>query len=178
MRKKIFIIIPIYNEEKIIGKLHLKLKKKFKNLITILVPRHINRSEDIKQELRKLKLIVTERSSGHKPSNDCDVYIVNTYGEMSKFLRLSNVTFIGGSLVNHGGQNPLEAVRMGNYVMHGKKVNNFKEIYNFLIERYGDFILLNPSFKLNTFLLWFLPIIFTLIGIYIIFIHNKKSKQN
>ena len=105
------------------------MKKKFKNLITILVPRHINRSEDIKQELRKLKLIVTERSSGHKPSDDCDVYIVNTYGEMSKFLRLSNVTFIGGSLVNHGGQNPLEAVRMGNYVMHGKKVNNFKEIY-------------------------------------------------
>ena len=48
---------------------------------------------------------------------------------MSKFLRLSNVTFIGGSLVNHGGQNPLEAVRMGNYVMHGKKVHNFKEIY-------------------------------------------------
>ena len=105
------------------------MKKKFKNLITILVPRHINRSEDIKQELRKLKLIVTERSSGYRPSNDCDVYIVNTYGEMSKFLRLSNVTFIGGSLVNHGGQNPLEAVRMGNYVMHCKKVNNFKEIY-------------------------------------------------
>ena len=105
------------------------MKKKFKNLITILVPRHINRSEDIKQELRKLKLIVTERSSGHKPSENCDVYIVNTYGEMSKFLRLSNVTFIGGSLVNHGGQNPLEAVRMGNYVMHGRKVHNFKEIY-------------------------------------------------
>ena len=118
-----------YNEEKIIGKLHIKLKKKFKNLITILVPRHINRSEEISQELRKLKLIVTERSSGHKPSDKCDIYIVNTYGEMSKFLRLSNVTFMGGSIVNHGGQNPLEAVRMGNYVMHGKKVDNFKEIY-------------------------------------------------
>ena len=128
--KKVFCAASThYNEEKIIGKLHLKLKKKFKNLITILVPRHINRSEDIKQELRKLKLIVTERSSGHKPSENCDVYIVNTYGEMSKFLRLSNVAFLGGSLVNHGGQNPLEAVRMGNYVMHGKKVNNFKEIY-------------------------------------------------
>ena len=118
-----------YNEEKIIGKLHLELKKKFKNLITILVPRHINRSDEIKQELRKLKLIINERTNGLKPSADCDVYIVNTYGEMSKFLRLSNVTFIGGSLINHGGQNPLEAVRMGNYVMHGKKVNNFKEIY-------------------------------------------------
>ena len=118
-----------YNEEKIIGKLHLKLKKKFKNLITILVPRHINRSEEIKQELEKLKLKVSERSSGNIPTDDCDIYIVNTYGEMSKFLRLSNVTFVGGSIVNRGGQNPLEAVRMGNYVMHGKKVNNFKEIY-------------------------------------------------
>ena len=118
-----------YNEEKIIGKLHLKLKKKFKNLITILVPRHINRSEEIKQELEKLKLKVSERSSRNIPPDDCDIYIVNTYGEMSKFLRLSNVTFVGGSIVNRGGQNPLEAVRMGNYVMHGKKVNNFKEIY-------------------------------------------------
>ena len=118
-----------YNEEKIIGKLHLKLKKKFKNLITILVPRHINRSEEIKQELEKLKLKVYERSSRNIPPDDCDIYIVNTYGEMSKFLRLSNVTFVGGSIVSHGGQNPLEAVRMGNYVMHGKKVNNFKEIY-------------------------------------------------
>ena len=118
-----------YNEEKIIGKLHLELKKKFKNLITILVPRHINRLDEIKQELRKLKLIINERTNRLKPSADCDVYIVNTYGEMSKFLRLSNITFVGGSMVNHGGQNPLEAVRMGNYVMHGRKIDNFKEIY-------------------------------------------------
>ncbi len=118
-----------YNEEKIIGKLHLKLKKKFKNIITILVPRHINRSEEIKKELEKLKLKISERSSGNIPPDDCDIYIVNTYGEMSKFLRLSNVTFVGGSIVNRGGQNPLEAVRMGNYVMHGRKVHNFKEIY-------------------------------------------------
>ena len=48
---------------------------------------------------------------------------------MSKFFRISNISFIGGSLVNHGGQNPLEAVRMGNYVMHGNKIDNFKEIY-------------------------------------------------
>ena len=118
-----------YNEEKIIGKLHLELKKKFENLLTIIVPRHVNRSDEIKQELKKLKLIINERTNGLKPSADCDVYIVNTYGEMSKFLRLSNITFVGGSIVNHGGQNPLEAVRMGNYVMHGRRVSNFKEIY-------------------------------------------------
>ncbi len=118
-----------YNEEKIIGELHIELKKKFKNLITILIPRHINRSEEIIQELRKFNLKIVERSSGIKPLSNCDVYIVNTYGEMSKFLGLSKVTFVGGSMVNHGGQNPLEAVRMGNFVMHGKKIDNFKEIY-------------------------------------------------
>ena len=118
-----------YNEEKIIGKFHLDMKKKFKNLITIIIPRHINRSEEIIEELSKFNLKVAKRSIKPKPPYDCDIYIVNTYGEMSEFLKLSKVTFIGGSMVNHGGQNPLEAVRMGNYIMHGEKVNNFKEIY-------------------------------------------------
>ena len=54
---------------------------------------------------------------------------MDTYGEMSKFLKFSKITFVGGSLVNHGGQNPLEAVSLGNYIIHGKKVGNFKEIY-------------------------------------------------
>ena len=51
------------------------------------------------------------------------------------------------------------------------------EIYKFLTDRYGDFILLKPPFKLSTLALWFLPFIFLLIGIFIIFFHNKKSKQ-
>jgi len=51
------------------------------------------------------------------------------------------------------------------------------EIYKFLTERYGDFILLKPSFKLNTFLLWLLPFIFLSIGIFLIFFHDKKSKE-
>ena len=58
-----------------------------------------------------------------------------------------------------------------------KDGKNNEEIYKFLTERYGDFILLKPPFKLNTFALWFLPIIFFIIGIFIIFFHNKKSKQ-
>ena len=54
---------------------------------------------------------------------------------------------------------------------------NNEEIYKFLTDRYGDFILLKPPFKLNTFALWFLPFIFFVIGIFIVFFHNKKSKQ-
>ena len=55
--------------------------------------------------------------------------------------------------------------------------NTDEEIYNFLSERYGDFILLNPPFKINTFALWVLPFIFFTIGIFGIFWHNKKSKK-
>ena len=52
-----------------------------------------------------------------------------------------------------------------------------EEIYKFLTDRYGDFILLKPPFKINTFLLWSLPFVFLIIGIFILFVHNKKSKK-
>jgi len=58
------------------------------------------------------------------------------------------------------------------------KGDNDKKIYKFLTDRYGDFILLKPSFKINTLLLWFLPVIFLSIGIFVLFWHNKKSKKN
>ena len=61
-----------------------------------------------------------------------------------------------------------------NKIKEGKKD---KEIYNFLTDRYGDFILLKPPFKLSTFALWFLPLVFFVIGIFIVLFHNKKSKQ-
>ena len=61
-----------------------------------------------------------------------------------------------------------------NKIKDGKKN---EEIYKFLTDRYGDFILLKPSFKLNTLALWLLPFIFVLIGIFIVFSHNKKSKK-
>ena len=52
-----------------------------------------------------------------------------------------------------------------------------EEIYKFLTDRYGDFILLKPPFKMSTFLLWSLPFVFVVIGIFILFVHNKKSKK-
>ena len=61
-----------------------------------------------------------------------------------------------------------------NKIKDGKKD---EEIYKFLTDRYGDFILLKPSFKLNTLALWLLPFIFVLIGIFIVFSHNKKFKK-
>jgi len=62
-----------------------------------------------------------------------------------------------------------------NQIKSGK---NDDEIYKFLTDRYGDFILLKPAFKSNTLALWLLPFVFVLVGFFIIFFHNKKSKKN
>ena len=59
-------------------------------------------------------------------------------------------------------------------IIEGK---NDREIYKFLTDRYGDFILLKPALKLNTLALWLLPFVFVLVGIFIVFFHNKKSKK-
>ena len=101
-------------------------------MLTIIIPRHVNRSESIINDLKKFNLQVVTRSSESKISRNTDIYLVDTFGETSNFYSLSNISFIGGSIVNHGGQNPLEAARLGNYIVNGPHVNNFKEIYDYL----------------------------------------------
>ena len=132
-----------YNEELFIGKMHKELKLKYKNLLTILIPRHANRSSSITNELENIDLKIITRSSKQKISKNTDIYIADTYGETSKFYGLSNITFLGGSLVPHGGQNPLEPARMGSYILHGPNIQNFKEVYNMLSK-------LNISSKINS----------------------------
>ena len=119
-------------EEIIISKLHKDLKKSEPKLLTIIIPRHVNRSEDIINDLKKFKLNVVMHSSRPKISKNTDIYLVDTFGETSHFYNLSNISFIGGSIVNHGGQNPLEAARLGNYIINGPNIGNFTEIYDYL----------------------------------------------
>ena len=121
-----------YNEEILIGNLHKKLKKKEKKLITIIIPRHINRTNEIKGALNKLDLNCISHSSNQKIQKDTDIYLVDSYGESSRFYNLTNVSFVGGSIIKHGGQNPLEPARLGNYIVSGPNIKNFKEIYAFL----------------------------------------------
>ena len=120
------------NEEILIGKLHKKLKKREKKLITVIIPRHINRTNEILDTLNNLNLNCVIHSSNQKLQKDTDVYLVDSYGESSKFYNLTNVCFVGGSIIKHGGQNPLEPARLGNYIINGPNVKNFEEIYAFL----------------------------------------------
>jgi 3-deoxy-D-manno-octulosonic-acid transferase len=120
------------NEEIIIGKLHKNLKKVVKNLVTIIIPRHINRTNQIINDLNNLNLQCITHSSNQKLQKNTDIYLVDSYGESSSFYNLTNVCFVGGSIIKHGGQNPLEPARLGNYIINGPNVKNFKEIYTFL----------------------------------------------
>jgi 3-deoxy-D-manno-octulosonic-acid transferase len=130
---KLWCAASTHNEEEIlIGKLHKKLKKSEKKLVTIVIPRHINRTDEIINALNNLDLNCITHSSNQKLRKDTDIYLVDSYGESSKFYSLTNVCFVGGSIIKHGGQNPLEPARLGNYIINGPNVKNFKEIYAFL----------------------------------------------
>ena len=120
------------NEEILIGKLHKRLKKRERKLITTIIPRHINRTNEIIYSLNNLDLNCITHSSNQKLQKNTDIYLVDSYGESSKFYNLTNISFVGGSIIKHGGQNPLEPARLGNYIINGPNVKNFKEIYAFL----------------------------------------------
>ena len=131
-----------YNEEKFCGIVHKKLKEKYKNLLTIIIPRHIERTELIGEELEKLDLTVHRHNSKEKMHENTDIYIVNSYGQTKSIYNICRHVFLGGSLINHGGQNPLEATRYGCNILHGPNIDNFKEIYKYLNK-------LNVSVKIN-----------------------------
>ena len=70
--------------------------------------------------------------SNEKINKKIDIYIVDAYGKTKSFYYFCKNVFLGGSLIKHGGQNPLEAARYGCNVLHGPNISNFKEIYDFL----------------------------------------------
>ena len=131
--KKIWIASSTHSDEEIFcGKTHIELKKKIKNLLTILIPRHIHRAQEIKSELESLRLNVATHSSNTKNLKNIDIYIVDTFGETKQFHKVGTSVFIGGSIINRGGQNPLEAARYGARILHGPNVDNFKDVYKTL----------------------------------------------
>jgi 3-deoxy-D-manno-octulosonic-acid transferase len=138
-----------YNEEKFCGLTHLKLKKKYKNLLTIIIPRHVDRVDQIKADLNKLNLNVHLDHPKDKIKPDTDIYLVNSYGKTKSIFKICKNVFLGGSLINHGGQNPLEAARYGCCVFHGPHISNFKEIYEHLQKKRISFKVKNQNHLTN-----------------------------
>ncbi len=132
-KKKIWVASSTHkNEEIFCAQAHLEIKKRVKNLLTIIIPRHVHRVKDIISEIENLNLKTVCHSNKPKNLRNIDIYIVDTFGETNKFHKIGSSVFLGGSIIKRGGQNPLEAARYGARILHGPNTDNFKDIYKLL----------------------------------------------
>lgn len=115
-------------EEEMAARIHHSLADKHPGLLTIVVPRHAHRGDELRPELEAEELVVAQRSRGEMPEDRVQLFLGDTMGEMGLFYRLAPVVFVGKSLIGHGGQNPLEAARLGCAVVVGPHMDNFAEM--------------------------------------------------
>ena len=130
-------------EEAIIAECQQALRAMHPDLLCILVPRHPERGTEIAELLARDGETPPRRNAGTLPSTEDAFYIGDTLGEMGLYFRLGNLVFMGGSLVPHGGQNPLEAARFDNAILTGPHTGNFSAVYDMLaadagLARIGD----------------------------------------
>ena len=124
-------------EEAVVIDAHRRLKQSFPGLLTIIAPRHPERGRGVVEIATAAGLNAVARSRGLLPDRGTDVYVADTIGELGMLYRLAPIVFMGGSLVRHGGQNPIEAAKLGSAILHGPHVWNFSEIYMALDEANG-----------------------------------------
>jgi len=115
-------------EESVILEAHRKLLERFPTLLLILVPRHPERFATAREMTQKAGFSYTLRSSGEIPSGDTQVVIGDTMGELMLLYGIADLAFVGGSLVERGGHNPLEAAAHAIPVLMGPHIFNFKDI--------------------------------------------------
>lgn len=117
-------------------KTHLELKKKYKDIITIIAPRHIVRIPNIKSLCETYNLNVQILNKNDLISEDKEIILINSFGLLNNFFKFAKSVFIGKSNVKKlrfvGGQNPIDAAKLGCKIYHGPYVYNFKEIYEIL----------------------------------------------
>ncbi|MBA8903810.1 lipid IV(A) 3-deoxy-D-manno-octulosonic acid transferase [Phyllobacterium sp. T1293] len=121
-------------EEEVVAQVHHMLKVRHRDLLTIIVPRHPDRAPAIAEEIEKLGMKVALRSRGDVIKPDTDIYLGDTIGEMGLYLRLTEIAFVGRSLLAQGGQNPLEPAMLKTAILSGRNVQNFRDSYQRLIK--------------------------------------------
>ena len=119
-------------EEEVLAKAQKKLHSDDKKNLLILAPRHPERGNSIAKELVSMGLEIAIRSQNQEVHSGTEIYLADTMGELGLWYNLSNIVFLGGSIVDNGGHNPYEPCRFGTAIMHGPFVYNFQEIYDLL----------------------------------------------
>ena len=118
---------------------HRRLAATYPDLLTIIAPRHPERGREIFAATARAGLRGSQRSLGLQPDSATDIYIADTIGEMGLFYRVAPIVFLGGSLVPHGGQNPIEPAKLGAALIHGPHIHNFTEVYAALEQAGGAY---------------------------------------
>jgi 3-deoxy-D-manno-octulosonic-acid transferase len=124
-------------EEAALIETHRRLRNTFPRLLTMIAPRHPDRGPGIVQIANAAGLAARLRSLGTLPEPTDDIYVVDTVGELGLVYRVAPIVFVGGSLASHGGQNPVEPIKLGAAILHGPHVWNFAEIYSALDTAHG-----------------------------------------
>ena len=122
-------------EEMHIFAAHQQLRRSHPDLLTVVAPRHPERGEEVARDIEGHGEAVVRRSLGECPDRETGFYLADTLGELGLFYRLAMLAFIGGSLVPHGGHNPLEASRLGCPAVFGPHTGNFAEMTADLLEK-------------------------------------------
>lgn len=132
-------------EEEIAIAAHRRLAQRFPRLLTIIVPRHAARGGDVAELARQEGFEAPRRSQGGTIGRDTEIYVADTMGELGLFYRAAGLVFMGGSLVPHGGQNPIEPARLGGAILHGPHVANFAEDFELLGQAQGALLVRDAS---------------------------------
>ncbi len=137
-RRPRFVAISTHpGEEEIVAEVHERLKWRHEGLLTVIVPRHVERSAAIAKTLAAKGLAVKRRSLDEVPDPDTDIYLGDTMGELGVYLRLSEIAFVGKSITGQGGQNPIEAAMLSTGILTGRYVQNFRDSYQRLLRNGG-----------------------------------------
>ena len=115
-------------EEEIVVEAHRRMAPTHRGLLTVIVPRHPNRGQEVAAVLERAGMKGALRSRDDEIAPETEIYIADTLGELGLFYRLCPVAFIGGSLIPHGGQNLLEPARLDCAVIHGPHMENFRAV--------------------------------------------------
>jgi 3-deoxy-D-manno-octulosonic-acid transferase len=124
-------------EDEIVAAAHREMKLARPDLLTIIVPRHPERGKLIAEQFKASGFAVTLRSEGQLPGPQTDLYVADTIGELGLFYALAPVAFVGGSIADKGGQNPVEPVKLGAAVLTGPSRHNFGDSYTELLRAGG-----------------------------------------
>ena len=127
-------------EEKAAATVHAAIKSR-NGQLTIIVPRHPERADEIETMLKGMNLNVARRSRNDVITPQTDIFLGDSIGEMGLYLRLTELAFVGRSLTGEGGQNPLEPAMLGCAVLSGAHVQNFREAYQKLLRSGGGKII-------------------------------------